>query len=127
MTDLDRRIAEAKGYPDPVEVTEFLCGACDFEIKAIASGDYQHIGGGWSTSDSKALELVDELRGKFAFYLSCSPSGIHWYATLSPVVTGLAALNPPDGPNFTGDGISRPEAICRAYLAAVEWMKARRG
>lgn len=72
----------------------------------------------------KLSELVDELQGKFAFDLCCSPSGLMWYATFSPVSTGPSALIQIESPKFTGSGISRPEAICQAYIAALKSTKA---
>jgi hypothetical protein len=132
VNDLDRKIAELKGYVDIIESLDAICHCTNVPVLAgrpvgkVARGlrvdAHYQIGGPWSTSDSKALELVDELQGRMSFLLCCSPSGILWCARFSPVITGMDALNPPKSPVFDGDAPTRPEAICRAYIAAREWM-----
>jgi hypothetical protein len=114
MTDLDRKIAELKGWevigtahpdlhghPDPLSVPAAgLMGKKDGEVRALAF---------WSTSDAKALELVDELGMQFR--LEGNPG--HWSAVFDVY-----------GQHHIDGGTTRPEAICRAYIAAREWLKA---
>lgn len=136
MNDLDRKIGELKGwrYSLPGAETErrpdgtilplpegftWMDGETECYLEGCACA--------WSTSDSKALELVDELQGKMAFRLECCPSGIMWYATFSPVTTGMSALIQIELSKAEGSGITRPEAICRAYIAAREWMAQKGG
>jgi hypothetical protein len=114
MNELDRKIAELKGYwtknwpvvcenPEYREETRVECN--------------------WSTSDTKALELVDELVDgpeKLPFellILSETRSG-RWMARFHYA----SSQQSPQG----GVGATRPEAICRAYVAAMEWMKGRK-
>jgi len=85
----------------------------------------------WSTSDAKAFELVDEVLGACPSDFALLLSEGRWIATfglLSPDgdiglkrQNGIAYCHLKDGSTPT-----RPEAICRAYLAAMEWMKARK-
>jgi hypothetical protein len=108
MNELDKKIAELKGYYNPAEVNEFECASCGYEILSIRSGDYKMINGQWSTSDAKAFELVDELGMEFKIEGKQS----RWSAVFDVY-----------GQHHQETSQTRPEAICRAYIAAVEWMK----
>src|SRR4051812_9552628 len=119
LNPIDRQIMELKGWThDPFgdgnEATD-CWGPEVHECEFMVGDEYNPP---WSQSDAKAFELVDELRGQFAFDLSCSPSGLMWYATSSPVRTGPAALIAIEAPKATGSGVTRPESICLAYIAA---------
>lgn len=114
MNDLDRKIAELKGaslMPDG----PYVGGITPDRSKYVAPT--------WSTSDSNALELVDELTRpeqnrmtEFAFAMRTAEVGRGW----------LAIFFPGQGrDHFPGGGYTRPEAICRAYIAAREWMAAK--
>jgi hypothetical protein len=70
----------------------------------------------WSTSDSKALELVDEIPAPTVFKLERSSLPDTWYAYFAF-----------PGRNAVGFASTRPEAICRAYIAAREWMATKAG
>jgi hypothetical protein len=68
VNDLDRKIAELKGFTNLQLWRPFDRepeDARDFVIWGHPAGepgiDLNIVGGPWSTSDSKALELVDEL------------------------------------------------------------------
>lgn len=115
---LDQQVALLKGWEyDPMEHGWWM------SPEDKAAGRYWFGGLQWASSDSKALELVDELQGKFAFNLSCAPSGIMWYATFSPVYHSLIHL---ELTKSEGSGYTRPVAICRAYIAAMTWMKEKK-
>ena len=104
MNPLDRQIAEAKGLK-----IDLLGG-----ISTDRPGVYT-LGALWSESDAKALELVDELAAKgFRFSLRTAEVGRGWIVYFH----NAQAFDALDGGGYT-----RPEAICRAYLAAMEWMK----
>jgi hypothetical protein len=112
MTDLDRQIAELKGWRiegdaiiDTQKGIHYWLNSPDREW--------------WSEDDSKALELVDELRGAFMFGLASCIDGIRWIADFNP------KDNPFPGRGFLGIADSRPEAICQAWVAAVTWMRGR--
>ncbi len=141
MNDLDKRIAELKGWR---KVT-----VSDLERIAILEGrgpttPYRDLvrdrpDGGmdltdeppagsptWSTSDAKAFELVDEIMRadpKVCFNLD------HHYGSLYPWNARFRIGFGIVGEDFTGaycDGQTRPDAICRAYIAAIEWMKGKK-
>lgn len=139
MTDLDRQIAEIKGWrrltrPELKKVY----GAMGI-IAVPESGDllevYQTEGAplgnppwkacplpAWSTSDSKALELVDEFP-EIGFTLdhfgTAIMKGGYWSAQFR-----IPRGHSPDW-NIRAEAATRPEAICRAYIAAVTWMRGR--
>ena len=130
MTDLDRKIAELKGW-SIVTATEFgvmtgrdIIGSADVIIKdcapnAICLGDECGIGG-WSTSDAKAFELVDEMESQFPpyhFQLARLPDPNGWRGKFTMDV-GDKMMAPR---KYTGQGNTRAEAICRAYIALKEW------
>ncbi len=128
MNDLDRQIAEAKGYEFVTpEQLEKITGRESYwprpqAIKKVApraiilaseQGDE-----GWSTSDSKALDLADDL-------------------TESGFEVTIASWNHGEGPQhrvtvqceagrYTAQATSRPVAICKAWLASREWMAGRK-
>lgn len=122
MTDLDRKIAELKGWnPGPIEdgwpkeSGDCLVdpdGAC-----AYVEGRESPL---WSTSDAKAFELVDELKGDGIHFMMICHDGDNYVAFNDGVVTeDLKAVT------FKRAGearaSARPEAICRAYIALKEW------
>lgn len=114
LTDLDRTIAGLKG------------------VHLMADGPYiggirpdgtKHVEPTWSTSDSKALELVDELTRPaaarmhdYAFSLTWDPGTKQWTAIF---------FRDGEVMFFLERAPTRPEAICRAYIAAVTWMRGR--
>jgi len=113
MNDLDRRIAELKGFtykgpkhtitgPDgKAYLTSWLC---------------------WTESDAKALELVDEWvameKGNFAWVTTLNGSATATFSRGYSIRTGGILVA-----SFTER--TRPEAICRAWVAAMEWLKMR--
>lgn len=101
MSDLDKRIAELKGLW--MKNWPFVCGNPEYPNETRVECD-------WSTSDSKALELVDEMKTDYKMVF-ISRQG-DWFAE-------FFVLN-----QYVGGGLAktRPEAICRAYIAAREWM-----
>jgi hypothetical protein len=122
MNGLDRRIAELKGMKDPAKLE-------GLEVVALLGGDYS-----WTTFDSKALELVDELAGEknymlagvlftLAYFKSHHRLNRGWFWAARFSIEGL------DGIRIIGDGEAptRPEAICRAYIAAREFMAKQAG
>jgi hypothetical protein len=128
MNELDKKIAELKGFYNACEVTEFECQSCGYEIKAIRDKDYKHIGGAWSTSDERAFELVDELTlpannrlTEFDFVLGLAIRKPWTWVACFTTITGFQLKD-----QYRGEGITRPEAICRAYIAAMEYMKDKR-
>lgn len=128
VTDLDRQIAEIKDIAPPtakqMESLVAIHGqmAPFYWIRTHRGADlaicepvrFESLN--WSTSDSKALELVDELGHPFLM------EGLrdHWTAS----ITILGARGQCDN-FFQENGATRPEAICRAYIAAVTWMRGR--
>ncbi len=166
VIDLDKRIAELKGYTGfeirqqqfcyAHPITDLLqngehCIAMtdgrflhqnykageDFSVyaepgNAIRIADRKSlkvmIGDPWSRYDAKAFKLVDELTpNEFSFgieYVRDKPlpgmggAGSFWRATFE--------TNNPTPTVLLGEGINRPHAICRAYIVAVEWIKARK-
>lgn len=102
--ELDRRIAELKGMKDP----DSLEG---LEIVELFGGTYS-----WSISDEKAFELVDELDTKCFIERFGQKGNWLWSCTFTYHSIFM-------GPVFRREGKTRPEAICRAYIAAMEGMK----
>lgn len=106
VNDLDRKIAELKGIPYQ-EFTEL--NYIQEVVKTATT---------WS-SDAKALELVDELAvhddvcGFELFLVATVPKRI-WKAE-------FAVHGEPRQIGCVEE--SRPEAICRAYIAAMTWLK----
>ena len=126
MNDLDRKIAELKGFTnlemgrpferEPEDIDDFVIWG---HPTGEPGADLNIVGGPWSTSDSKALELVDELAGKGCWMdFSYSPSAKQWY---------FQVQREGESPRFHAWADTRPEAICRAYIAAVTWMKEKKG
>jgi hypothetical protein len=134
LNDLDKQIAAAKGWRPPTMAeferlikTQEKGWMFPFPPEFLVKLDFPeappwHITDAkdcrWSTSDSKALELVDELvdiKGPRLFFslnlLSETPSA-RWLAQFTHETRGV--------------GATRPEAICRAWLAAMTWMKERK-
>lgn len=113
MNDLDAKIAELKGWSisgNTITAPADLFGYMEQDPERFW----------WSTSDAKAFELVDELRAVGWFFSMQDMRDKTWRACF---------VN--DGAGHTGmqAGPTRPEAICRAYIAAREWMagKEKRG
>lgn len=120
MNDLDKRIEKLKG------VRIMLDGPY---VGGIMPDGAKYNCPTWSTSDAKAFELVDELMDigpGWSFHLDSAmlnreklkDSGFkiaeraeNWNCSF---MHGLAVC--------MGGGKKRPEAICRAYIAAREWM-----
>lgn len=126
MNDLDRKIAELKGWEYvPASGPIFPGGKMRLsegygEVVPGHEEKWFHLASecNWSTSDSKALELVDEMTirdeicGFELFLLATVPKRI-WKAQFH--VHG-------DPRQIPAVAESRPEAICRAYIACREWM-----
>jgi hypothetical protein len=123
LNDLDRKIAELKGYvvlglasvgtlePIPDDPEKY-----NLALKRLSDGKVE-IQPHWSTSDTKALELVDELLGEgVGCILMSSPEMGYWSAMFSdskvipeaPIVMYERQGN--------GKGMTRAEAICRGYI-----------
>lgn len=88
------------------------------------------IGDPWTSSDAKAFELVDELAGEKNVRMAQVLFQLHYYKShyrLDQTWKWAAqfSVNGMEGIRVLGDGESRtrPEAICRAYIAAMEWFK----
>jgi hypothetical protein len=82
----------------------------------------------WSTSDAKAFELVDELtlpaenrlvEFDFMLGIACREKWT-WRAVFCPKDAFRIKQH------SAGEGPTRPEAICRAYLAAMEYLKGKK-
>lgn len=133
MTDLDRKIAELKGWEwDEVERmvwTEPAPPPLPAAVNPIPNGGrlgYIMSFCCWSRDDSKALELVDEMKDAQFYMHGSTPNPRRWWVMFQfhdmKYVTpyGVKEFK------FEGDGPTRPEAICRAYIAAVTWMRERK-
>jgi hypothetical protein len=113
LNDLDRKIAELKGW---VEFTQAATGLRYWGIHQPAPYGGVEVkatfeDAAWSTSDSKALELVDEeMAGGAHISIVGDPHTGEWEVEIGTL-------------RHTGTGATRPEAICRAYIAAREWME----
>lgn len=132
MNDLDRKIAELKGWRpitqgdyDRIEKTirmktVYPCGICrdrpDGGLDVANDAIHSHT---WSTSDAKAFELVDEMLAAIAGRMDVSI----YYAS-SPGVWNCD-INVDSMTEVERWGRTRPEAICRAYIALKEWEKKR--
>lgn len=110
MNDLDRKIAELKGIP----YREHAQYNFIQELEGAATT--------WN-SDAAALELVDELHPAHFFTLKSLPNSQGWKAVFQPDPGNRMVGTP----KYTGQDMSRPKAICRAYIAAREWMAGRKG
>jgi hypothetical protein len=118
LNDLDKRIAEAKGWrlfkpgeTTPKDHAEWSESKAIWKPESLAD---------WSTSDAKAFELVDELDTQFFLERYGQPKW-EWAAVFLYRFGGGAP-----GKEFRGVGPTRPEAICRAYLAAMEYLKGKK-
>jgi hypothetical protein len=120
MNDLDRKIAELKRVPLETGMYrtpgEIIPGR-GFVPSGPAVEELPPL---WSTSDAKALELADEaMDGVFEFCVTgtnYTDRDVNWFAW-------FALLG---GKTARGEGRTRPEAICRAYIAAREWIKEKK-
>jgi hypothetical protein len=124
LNDLDKRIAEAKGWrlfkpgeTTPKDHAEWSESKAIWKPESLAD---------WSTSDTKAFELVDELQDlQFVLSRACNshtgaPTDV-WIARFARDWSEAA------GGIQIGQGLgTRPEAICRAYLAAMEYLKGKK-
>jgi hypothetical protein len=122
MNDLDRKIAELKGW-------EVSLDGMLIEAHGAKPQDFLNWGDGaglWSTSDSKALELVDEVQAAEPGSTFNLFGGLGKYDRLPVWVAHFTFWS---GTVNTKEGraATRPEAICRAYIAAREWMAAQGG
>lgn len=140
MNDLDQKIAETKGWEwDAAERMVWT----DPPFETVVYGEKTSARRGlimsaccWSTSDAEAFELVDEVAEPLFFIERYGKSGDkRWKAhfafgqriTYFDEARG-ATVSIPDVPkDIFGEGPTRPEAICRAYLAAMEYMKGKKG
>ena len=124
MNELDKRIAELKG------LTVDGLGGLSTDKPGVFT-----LGPTWSTSDTKALELVDEIldRGGVDFQLvRPEKKSKPWSATFGITdARGPVGFITDKGARFchlkSGEGPTRPEAICRAYIAAMGWMREKKG
>lgn len=109
MNDLDKRIAELKGWA--VVGAKFN----DRYLGIVVRVDGKNQDVSWSTSDAEALELVDELAALPFELLTLSQA---------PYARWLARFHCPADQGLKGAvGATRPEAICRAYICIREWME----
>jgi hypothetical protein len=111
VNDLDKRIAELKGYVK-FHDTEAMVKE---DPKSLITKETAC----WSTSDAKALELVDELDFPFKLLTLSETPAARW----------LAHFHYPETQKYPNGeiGSTRPEAICKAYIAAREWMDRKAG
>lgn len=119
MNDLDRKIAELKGIKPELQQATGPTGNPIGRPGHLLTPNW----GQWSTSDAKALELVDELTHlgpvpleRFCFILATYDGGKTWSAAFAKHQRSRL-LN-----QYDGQGRTRPEAICRAYIAACEFL-----
>ena len=123
MKGLDRKIAELKGWRHVPAGTETVMRgsratlAEGYVERLDMGGEWYHAGFNcnWSGSDSKALELVDDLDTQ-CFIERFGQPNWKWAAVFIYRTPGLP------GPTFRAEGTTRPEAICRAYIAAREFL-----
>lgn len=110
--DLTDQIARMKGMKLPGDLE-------GLEVVALIGGEYS-----WTRDDAKALDLADELTdaGFEVGIASWNPGDGRRHRVR---VSGHAGT--PDAFEFTVEGSSRPEAICKAWLAAREWMATKGG
>jgi hypothetical protein len=123
MNDLDKRIADLKGLSIEI-LTEDGSGPTMLLVQ-IEPGSTSYDGAEpWSRSDSKALELVDE-------WCALKKGNAAWISTES-VIARVQFIRD-HSPHTGGIQVSsafektRPEAICRAYIDAREWMATKAG
>jgi hypothetical protein len=117
VTDLDHQIARSKGWTHvPAGTPPWKPGEPSTTPEGYRGAGLFHLAPDccWSTDDAKALELVDEVRGKLEFVLKTHGGG--WFAYF---------LHLPSCQTMDGEAPTRPEAISRAYLAAMAWMRGR--
>jgi hypothetical protein len=135
MNPTDRKIAELKGLPAEGEITHWPVGEDD-KGRVFPTGDPSPQNWGWSISDSKALELVDELIKVEANKPArefVGPPSLGFSITRergSGAYSAHLSVSDSNGENtewHAGAAATRPEAICRAYIAAREWMAAQGG
>lgn len=129
MTDLDRKIAEAKGWRYSPFGEEKERNSSTGQVFPMSEGfvyvqgeSTYHVAGwacNWSTDTAKAFELVDELTGastNVVFQLTQGQVTRQWQAS-------FICLAPRHRVN--GEAPTVPEAICQAYIALKEWEKKR--
>ncbi len=110
MKDLNKRIAELKGWEyDPVDFGWFRTP----EEKKNGQSQGELV---WTGSDADALDLVDEIQNAMFFFERFGTGVKTWRAVFSFRGDGSTWKD------FEGRSQSRPEAICKAYIAAREWM-----
>lgn len=123
MTDLDRQIVEVKGWEWDPKAMGWWPTPRDKE-----TGTYCFGGLGWSVLDAAAFDLVDELTQadaskphNFGLRMMYFPE-MGWQVQFIAFETGKHMIKWKE----VHEAPTRPEAICRAYLAAMEWMKGRK-
>lgn len=126
MNGLDKRIAELKGWrivplQQYIEMTgrEPSLPQNEYVIRDVAPRAINVLDAhDWSTSDAKAFELVDEIDHHFALERGLSSDTEAWEWEWRAGFMLGAEIRMHVAP-------TRPEAICRAYIAAREWMTAK--
>lgn len=125
-TDLDEQIAKLKGW----RWSEDLHGWLYSEECTMTHGPFV-VGLRWATSEDEAWGLVDELADPLFFIERYGkPGQKRWKAhfAFGRRLTWFdesrnATISVPDAPfDAYGEGATRPEAICRAYIAAREYI-----
>jgi hypothetical protein len=134
LNDLDKQIATLKGYsPLSGIMGEFHWGfpALRHQVKVVVPIPVKDLN--WSASDARALELVDELVRQnpnrprdigFALYYEVAyPMG----SESVRIIQWQCSFYEEDGNKKIREiahamGFSRPESICRAYIAVRERM-----
>lgn len=128
MTDLDRQIAELKGLRMACIFGDTDFGAVGMDLEIIpGSGSFERVDC-WSTSDAKAFELVDELTSpnnsrlrEWFFYICTDSTNIgDWMASF------LLGRKPRYHDPISKIGKTRAEAICKAYIAVIDWERGSR-
>jgi hypothetical protein len=108
MNDLDKQIAELKGSG----TLAFLAKSPAYRAAVPEAIPIVESQVSWSTSDAKALELVDEMVVDTDFRLSYNSRSGAWTAEIGRISPCQAV------------GETRAEAICKVYIA---WMAYLRG
>ena len=139
MNELDKQIASLKGWEwDEKEGMVWTTPHVPKNEHGVIDGGREGFVIGlrpwWSTDDGTALELVDELAEPLFFVERFGkPGGKKWKAHFSLPYSQLLEqiedrkLYQTQYHDASGEAATRPEAICRAYLAAREWMAGRKG
>lgn len=120
VNELDKQIARMKGW---TLVEKSIYGnPCFFIIRGEGQKSSMGMDGTplWSEDEAQALDLADELT-EALFEVTISSRWTPETGRRHRVtVTGLTGT--PEAFQFKVEGASRPEAICRAWIAAREWI-----